>query len=901
MRFPSAALLASGLLATSASARFVMYADEWHPTRPTNPADRAGIDHVVLAFAMANATATFQPKVPITTIRSEYPNAKIMIAVGGWGDDIGFAEMSKSDATIAKFASDIATMLTNTGADGVDIDWEYPGGNSADYKQVPNSAKAYQIDAYPKTLSAIRAAIGNKLLSIAVPGKKEDMIGFTSETGPKIWKPVDYINVMAYDLANRRDNVTKHHSSVAGSEEAIRNYLAIDAPPEKINLGFAYYAKYFTTQGDCGSSPLGCPIVPAEDPVTGQDLLTSGAWTFEPAHMKPIDSSALPISYDGTCGPDKGTKCASGCCSQYGNCGTSPQHCSGACWHAFGVGCTDADVAGSWQIATKNGMTDQTEGGQYFFDKTNKLFWTWDTPQLISRKFKNIVQKHKLGGVMAWSLGEDSYDWSHIRQMAAELKRIRTGGNTFAPGKSQSAQMIPPVAQTFDAVRGVYTEIFSTVSQPTPSSSPYNVVFVDGTALGPTGEPSTEPGSPPDFTVDVNGGHSVKPVPNNQVDSPPTASYIQPKPASPNGAPAVPSSYQQPYEEPNKPYVAPINSYATPAIPSSYTSPSPVPEDVSKGPVQPYVAPANSHVDSPVIASSVAPTEPYVAPAGSALPVAPSSALYVAPVDPSAALYAVPTASLAVPYVAPVEPSAAPYVAPVEPSAVPYVAPVESSASLYAVPAASLAVPYVAPVQSSTDPYVAPTDASVASSVAPSAAPYAAPANSSLAPYVAPVAPSAVLYTVAAASVDPSPPPYPPPVAPAASSAAPSSPPTDPYAAPPAGLATPPSPPTPTRPIHPDAPDFTPDPGYINPNWHPAAAPGPPAQQASAALPAPAAPAEQRVDVGFGAATAPAVGLGEEASNDAAMVQHQRGKSTCQARAKRQRGVKRRRRSGVRQ
>jgi len=68
---------------------------------------------------MANATATFQPKVPITTIRSEYPNAKIMIAVGGWGDDIGFAEMSKSDATIAKFASDIATMLTNTGADGV--------------------------------------------------------------------------------------------------------------------------------------------------------------------------------------------------------------------------------------------------------------------------------------------------------------------------------------------------------------------------------------------------------------------------------------------------------------------------------------------------------------------------------------------------------------------------------------------------------------------------------------------------------------------------------------------------------------------------------------------------------------------------------------------------------------
>jgi hypothetical protein len=40
---------------------------------------------------------------------------------------------------------------------------------------------------------------------------------------------------MSYDLMNRRDKVTKHHSSVAGSAETIENYLAIGAPPEKIN------------------------------------------------------------------------------------------------------------------------------------------------------------------------------------------------------------------------------------------------------------------------------------------------------------------------------------------------------------------------------------------------------------------------------------------------------------------------------------------------------------------------------------------------------------------------------------------------------------------------------------------------------------------------------------------
>jgi len=43
----------------------------------------------------------------------------MMIVVGGWGDDVGYAQVSRDDASIQMFAADIATMLTNTGADGV--------------------------------------------------------------------------------------------------------------------------------------------------------------------------------------------------------------------------------------------------------------------------------------------------------------------------------------------------------------------------------------------------------------------------------------------------------------------------------------------------------------------------------------------------------------------------------------------------------------------------------------------------------------------------------------------------------------------------------------------------------------------------------------------------------------
>jgi hypothetical protein len=203
----------------------------------------------------------------------------------------------------------------------VDIDWEYPGGNGDDYKKVPNSQKTSEIETYPLFVQAIRDAIGkDKILSVAVPGKRGDMIAFTKEQGPKIWSAVDMVNVMSYDLMNRRDNVTNHHSGVAGSLDTIKAYKEIGLDTAKMNLGFAYYAKWFMTDpnSDCAQQPIGCAVVPLENP-DGSDPGKSGTLTFEKSTMAaPPDN--LRTSTDGTCGYSKGTKCPSGsCCSQYGN------------------------------------------------------------------------------------------------------------------------------------------------------------------------------------------------------------------------------------------------------------------------------------------------------------------------------------------------------------------------------------------------------------------------------------------------------------------------------------------------------------------------------------------------------------------------------------------------------
>ncbi len=296
------------------------------------------------------------------------------------------------------------------------MDWEYPGGNGEDYKKNPNSAKVSEIETYPLLLKEIKKAIkchGHEL-SIAVPGLERDMIAYTAKQVPKINEAVDFVNVMTYDLMNRRDNATTHHTSIQGSLNAINTYIARGFPASKLTLGFAFYAKWFTTAAgeSCANTPTGCPteLLEAED---GSDTGKSGAMTFESANFAapPADLTDSP---DGTCGAGTTFRCVENtCCGQYGFCGTEVGHCGTGCQAGYGR-CEGPSTKDSFLKALENGEYDEVQGGQWYWDADVDIFWTWDTPEVIAKKFELIVKAKGLGGVMAWSLGEDGYDWSHL-------------------------------------------------------------------------------------------------------------------------------------------------------------------------------------------------------------------------------------------------------------------------------------------------------------------------------------------------------------------------------------------------------------------------------------------------------------------------------------------------------
>ncbi|KAI2622301.1 glycoside hydrolase family 18 protein [Hypoxylon sp. NC1633] len=369
-------------IATMASAamplRNIMYLTGQHPMTP-ELALSSSITHVAMAFMrpdffnLPEGNSTWPLFMTVGDARSKFhPGTKVMVAIGGWGDSAGFDTAARTDKSRERFAHNVAAMVRDTGADGVDIDWEYPAGNGEDWRKIPNEQRAWQVDAYPKLLAEIRKALGQeKLMSAAVPGLRRDMLAFKPETVPLIMESLDFLNLMTYDLMNRRDNITKHHTGVQASLESLRAYLAYGAPRSKINLGFAFYAKYFRTErAPCAKNSIGCPTGLMEDPKTGADLGRAGSFSW---------------------------------------CDEVPK-----------------DVEASFTKAMTEGQYDEVGGGYYYWDEEEAIWWTFDTPLAVAKKFPLIVEKERLGGVFAWGLGEDAPKWSHLKALNAGLKSLTT-------------------------------------------------------------------------------------------------------------------------------------------------------------------------------------------------------------------------------------------------------------------------------------------------------------------------------------------------------------------------------------------------------------------------------------------------------------------------------------------
>src|SRR5690606_33106478 len=114
-------------------------------------------------------------------------NVKVMASIGGWSMCKHFPEMAADPQKRATFIADCQKLI-NTGFDGIDLDWEYPGpyagmnftGSQADFAN------------FLTLVQELRAAIGpDKLITAAFSADPVKVQGFNWSS---LSATMDYFN-----------------------------------------------------------------------------------------------------------------------------------------------------------------------------------------------------------------------------------------------------------------------------------------------------------------------------------------------------------------------------------------------------------------------------------------------------------------------------------------------------------------------------------------------------------------------------------------------------------------------------------------------------------------------------------------------------------------------------------
>lgn len=192
-------------------------------------------------------------------LKKAHPGLKTLISVGGWTWSTNIFAAAATDASRAKFASSCVAFASKYGFDGIDIDWEYPGGGGNDAGLGgPQDAHNYTL-----LLKALRAGLdaqGKKdghtyELTIAAPAAPSKVA--TLEVS-QMSAYLDAINVMTYDFHGGWENSANFNAPLYASkgdpspgeiatkfnaDSAIKAWLSGGAPAKKVVMGVPFYGR----------------------------------------------------------------------------------------------------------------------------------------------------------------------------------------------------------------------------------------------------------------------------------------------------------------------------------------------------------------------------------------------------------------------------------------------------------------------------------------------------------------------------------------------------------------------------------------------------------------------------------------------------------------------------------
>ncbi|MFJ2188144.1 glycoside hydrolase family 18 protein [Kitasatospora sp. NPDC087861] len=211
-------------------------------------------------------------------LKAKNPQLRTVISIGGWSWSKYFSDAAADDAARKKFVSSCIDLYLKgdlpvlpgspeggAGAaagvfDGIDIDWEYPGGGGDAGNVVrPEDGRNYTLlmREFRRQLDALSGRKGKHYLLTAAVAANETVADRLEL--PELSDSVDWLNLMTYDLhgpwegkgpANHQANLysdpTDPEPRQRSADKAVVHYQERGLPSEQIVLGAPLYGHGWT-------------------------------------------------------------------------------------------------------------------------------------------------------------------------------------------------------------------------------------------------------------------------------------------------------------------------------------------------------------------------------------------------------------------------------------------------------------------------------------------------------------------------------------------------------------------------------------------------------------------------------------------------------------------------------
>jgi chitinase len=293
-----------GLQETSSGAgavRWVMgYYSGWDSNElPVDAIAWADLTHIATAFTIPDGTggftspsdpsnASFDPTLAQSVIAAAHAAGRKAIASIGGSDSAAAFEASTTTAILPSFVGHLHDLVTVSGYDGIDIDWE--GGPASD-------------DALLASLMhALRAALPGATLTMTAGAINDNLLPTDLTTlYAAVASDVDQINLMTYGMSGAWSGWKSWHSSPlhwnhdgatpVGIDDTVARYVAAGVPANKLGIGAGFYGECYTSPVTGPDQAIGASTVAASDGfgnMSYRDIVT----TYESTTARHWDTTA---------------------------------------------------------------------------------------------------------------------------------------------------------------------------------------------------------------------------------------------------------------------------------------------------------------------------------------------------------------------------------------------------------------------------------------------------------------------------------------------------------------------------------------------------------------------------------------------------------------------------------